>query len=246
MVYMIIPAFNEEKGLESLIPALGEILGKMKEEFTILVINDGSGDGTREVSRSFVDRYPVRVVNHMENQGVGAVFRTGIQEVCNTAVKGDVVIITEADGTCDPLLIPDMVAKIRGGFDVVIASRYRRGGGFRGFPLKRLILSYGANYLMRILFPIPCARDYTIFYRGYRAEVLRSVLNRYKEKFIEYSTFVANAEILIKLKHFGIKVAEIPLVYRYNLKHGQSKLRVINNLTEYASFIAKTLSGQER
>lgn len=241
MIYTIIPAFNEEESLPSLIPALGEVFLKIREDFTLLVVNDGSRDRTGDVSRSFAGRYPVEVVTHDVNRGVGSVFRTGIQEVCKTAADGDVVIIIEADRTCDPLLIPQMVSRIRDGFDVVIASRYRRGGGYAGFPLKRLIFSYAANYLFRLLFPIPGTRDYTIFYRGYRAATLREALDQYRERFIECSTFVANAEMLIKLRRFGIRVAEIPMVYCYDLKQGKSKLPVKATLLEYASFIGRTI-----
>lgn len=246
MIYTLIPAYNEEESLETLIPTLAGIFEGMKENYDILVIDDGSADRTGEISSSFADTYPVRVLTHRKNQGVGAVFRTGIQEVCKSAREGDIVIVTEADGTCDPYLIPDMVAKIKSGLNVVIASRFRTGGGFRGFPLKRLIFSCGANYLFRVIFPMPGTRDYTIFYRGYRAETLLAFLDQYKDKFIEYNTFVSNAEILIKLRRLGVRVSEVPMVYRYNLKRGASKLEVRKTLMEYASFITKMIAGQRR
>jgi dolichol-phosphate mannosyltransferase len=244
MIYTIIPAFNEARNLVKLIPALGEIYAKSGEDFILLVVNDGSRDDTTNISFSFAKRYPIEVVTHDVNRGVGWAFRTGIQKVCKSAAAEDVVIIIEADGTCDPVLIPRMVTLVREGFDVVIASRYQPGGGYTGFPLARLVYSYSANCLFRILFPIPETRDYTIFYRGYRTEILRRALDRYGDRFIECRTFAANAEILVKLRRLGIRVAEIPMVYAYDLKQGKSNLPVKATILEYAFFIGRAFMGK--
>ncbi|MGH7828678.1 MAG: glycosyltransferase [Candidatus Binatia bacterium] len=237
MIYVIVPAFNEAENLQSLIPALAESCKATSEEYGIWIINDGSRDTTGQIAGFLATRYPVRVFHHETNLGVGAVFRTAIHAVCKIARENDVMIVIEGDNSCDPRLIPGMVAKIRDGADVVIASRHSGGGGYRGFPLKRLILSYGANFLLRLLFPISGARDFTIFYRGYCARTLQAAVREYREKFIECGSFVANAEILVKLRALGITVSEIPLLYRYDLKKGKSKLPVAATLNEYVSFI---------
>ena len=238
MIYVIMPAYNEEKNLSSLIPNIDKALGDVKMEYKILVINDGSTDATGQVSAALSKRFPVEVLDHYVNKGIGAVFNTGLRYVIKYSEPEDVIVIIEADGTNDPSLIPSMVNNIMNcRYDVVIGSRYQRGGRYHHFPLRRLILSKGANVIFRILFPIKNVRDYTIFFRAYRAGILKRAFSLYGDRFINAKSFVCNAEVIVKLKPLGIKVKEIPMVYNYDLKVGKSKMKIKENLREYLYFL---------
>lgn len=237
MIRIIIPAYNEEKNLPALLQDIAQVL--QKEPYNITIINDGSKDKTLEVAHELSQQYPVTVLDHPVNRGVAEAFRTGITHVAGKAAPYDVVVIMEGDGTSSPNILPELAHRVAGGTDIVIASRYETGGRYQKFPLKRLILSKGANIVFQLLFPVKGVKDYSIFYRAYRAEVLQQALARYGEKFITVQTFFANIEILLNLRPFLRTVEEVPLVYDYGKKKGKSGMKIWKNLRSYLSFIAQ-------
>lgn len=237
MIRIIIPAYNEAKNLPSLLQDIAEAL--QEEPYDIAIVNDGSKDNTLEVARGLSQQYPVTVLDHLVNRGVAEAFRTGITYAAGKAAPSDVVVIMEGDGTSSPRILPEFARRVALGADIVIASRYETGGRYQKFPLKRLILSKGANIVFQLLFPVKGVKDYSIFYRAYRAEVLQRALARYGEKFITVQTFFVNIEILLNLRPFLQKVEEVPLVYDYGKKKSKSGMKIWKNLRSYLSFIAQ-------
>jgi dolichol-phosphate mannosyltransferase len=132
----------------------------------------------------------------------------------------------DADDTHTPQSIVRMVGQIDGGFDVVIASRYRPGARVIGVPLSRRFMSRAASILFQAIFPVPGVRDFTCGYRAYRAEVLRAAVNRYREEFINQEGFQCMVDILLKLARMRLRFCEVPLVLRYDRKAGSSKMKV--------------------
>lgn len=236
MIRIIIPAYNEAKNLPPLLQDIAATLPK--ESYDVAIVNDGSEDDTLAVARRLAKQYPVTVLHHPINRGVAEAFRTGITHVAPAAAPDDVIAIMEGDGTSSPDVLPEMARRIMSGADIVIASRYETGGRYQKFPLKRLILSKGANIVFQLLFPVKGVKDYSIFYRAYRAKALQQALSQYGEKFITVSTFFANIEILLNLRPFITKVEEVPFVYNYGKKQGKSSMKIGKNLRSYLAFIA--------
>jgi glycosyltransferase involved in cell wall biosynthesis len=237
-VFVVIPAYTEAQNLSSLLPHIADVLCKAGRDFQIVVVNDGSRDNTRGVAEDLAGLMAVRVISHPTNLGVGKVFLTGLHAATESARADDIIALMEADSTNDPELLPEMIRRIDAGDDVVIGSRYEKGGRYHKFPPKRLMLSLAANAGVRALFPIRGAKDYTIFYRAYRAAVLQRGFAVFSDNLIETRTFVCNAELLIKLNHvWPLRVSEVPLVYRYDLKKGKSKMPIKKTIREYVSFV---------
>lgn len=237
MTRIIIPAYNEAANLPALLNDIATTLAA--EPYRVYAVNDGSTDATGTVLGTLAQTHPLTVLTHQGNRGVAAAFRTGFTAVLSDAADDDGVVLMEGDGTSAPVLLPQLLSRIRGGADVAIASRYQTGGGYARFPLKRLVLSRGANAIFRLLFPIPGVHDYTIFYRAYRVPPLRAAIRAHGERFIESTTFLANAEILLKLRpHLG-RVEEIPLEYDYGKKQGKTGMKIWKNLRSYLVFIAR-------
>lgn len=237
MIRIIIPAYNEAANLPTLVADSAAVL--QNEPYRLYAVNDGSRDATAEVLTRLAAQHPITILTHEVNRGVAAAFRTGFTAVLKDAADDDMVILMEGDGTSVPSILPQMIGRIRAGADVAIASRYQRGGGYRNFPLKRLLLSRGANAIFRMVFPLRGAQDYTIFYRAYRVPPLRRAMSAHGESFIESTTFLANAEILVKLRPFVRRVEEVPFLYDYSRKRGKSGMKVGKNLHSYLSFIAR-------
>ena len=111
-----------------------------------------------------------------------------------------------------------------------------------GFPLGRRIWSVGANLVMRWYCALEPVKDYTLFYRGYRAELLQEAFQRYGRRFIEARGFFANIEILVKLSRLRpLRAVETPVVYAYGAKRSGSKMRVWRNLGEYLRFFVREM-----
>lgn len=231
MIYVILLAYNEEKNIASVIPEIASVL--LPEEFQIVVVNDGSVDQTKARVEALSQTCHTLVIDHETNRGVAEGFRTGLSYVAQKGKGKDIAVTMEADGTNDCATLPEMVKKIREGFDIVCASRYRAGGGYYQFPWLRQIYSQGANFLLSFCFPIKGVRDYTIFYRGYRIHAVQRGLSHYGKALITSKSFAVSPEILIKLHRLGLRAAEVPVQYNYGNKQSRSRIRILKTILEY-------------
>ena len=248
MIYFLLPVYNEEDNIAALV---GSLRAKMAPgDYRIVAVDDGSRDASAAIlARLAGDAGDLEVVGSQVNMNIGAVFSSGINAVLQRAADEDIVIILESDQTSEIELVPVMADKIREGRDVVIASRYRPGGRYVNFPLRRRIFSSVVNQLLRRCFPIEGARDYTIFFRAYRAGLLREAVRWFGSGgLIQSKGFVANAELLVKLSWLGARVGEVPFIYDYGRKKGQSKIRVLRTFHEYFSALGylRELRGKVR
>lgn len=237
MIYFLLPVFNEEANIASVISGLRA--GQFNGDIKIVAVNDGSTDRTDAILKG-LSGPDLIVLGTRVNMNIGAVFSAGITSIAAQAQAGDVLVILESDQTSAIDLIPSMLDEIRHkGKDIVIASRYLRGGGYKNFPWARLVFSHLANRMMRHYFPIPHVLDYTIFFRAYRISSLRAALPYFGDSgLIQTHGFVANAELLIKLSLLAPQVAEIPFVYDYGVKRGASKINVLRTINEYFVLVA--------
>lgn len=241
MIRILIPAYNEEKNLSRCLNDISTTLRKDKEVFKLYVVNDGSTDKTPEILKKLKNYLPLQVINHPKNKGVSEAFRSGFKKLAKKSRDNDLIILMEADGTSSPRLLKNIISKLGEGFDVVISSRYIVGGGYKNFPLRRRILSIAANVILKMFFPIPQVKDYTIFYRGYKAAIIKKLMKKYGKGFIKTKNYVANAEILIKISSFTKKITETPFVYNYGRKKNASAMKILSNTKAYFNFIGRTL-----
>lgn len=240
MIRIIIPVYNEEKNIEDCIVRAAQAIDGQKYQFYI--VNDGSKDNSVAILNRLSQKFSIKIINHETNKGIAQVFHSAITNVVRDGEKDDIIIIMEGDGTSDQKLLISMVENIRSGRDVVIASRYKKGGGYKNFPVKRIFYSKLANLVFRLLFPSKKVMDYTIFYRAYSFEVLKKALNIYKNSIITSKYFVANTELLIKLMKLTTNIEEIPFMYDYGRKRGKSGLNIRKNLFQYLIFIFRNTS----
>ncbi|MCB0834494.1 MAG: glycosyltransferase family 2 protein, partial [Bacteroidetes bacterium] len=225
-VIVVLPAFNEEKSLPSLLSRIDDAFQEFELKGEILVVNDGSQDRTSEICRGFQSSFPVEVVDVNPNKGLANAIKVGFLTALPKLKPNDILIVMDADNSHTPGLILRMTRLIHEGADVVIASRYRDGARIRGLTTFRKFLSWGASMLFRTLVGIPGVRDYTCGYRAYRAQILFNAMADYKDQFIQQSGFACMTEILLKLKKFDPIIIEVPLILRYDQKESESKMRV--------------------
>ncbi|HEX9018428.1 MAG TPA: glycosyltransferase [Anaerolineaceae bacterium] len=241
MIYILLPAYNEERDIGQLLKRICDASVSNFPNYRVLVVNDGSTDLTLSIVTGLQDEMPLEVLDHGINKGLGKAMLTGLRRAAQIAADDDVLVTMDADNTHDPVLIGAMLQKVRDGADLVIASRYEQGGEEVGLSGVRSFLSRGASALLTIFFPIHGAKDYTCGFRAYRGAALKRVYRIYGDRLVEERGFTCMAEILIKMREVGVKVAEVPLVLRYDLKSGESKMKIARTILRYFVLISRNL-----
>ncbi len=236
-LWIVLPAYNEERALPALLEryvALDSALRGRSADLRVLVVDDGSRDGTALAASAFKGRLALEVIPHGVNRGLGAALRTGLLAALARAGEGDLIGTMDADDTHDPALFGAMWDRLEGErADLVIASRYAPGGREIGLNPLRRVLSRGASLLLSLAAPVRGARDYTCGFRLYRASTLRRAAEAWGDRLIEEAGFTCMAELLLKLGRGGAAVAESPLVLRYDRKEGASKMKMMRTIARY-------------
>lgn len=234
-VTVMLPAYNEADDLPPLLERVGKALSG-RVDYRILVVDDGSSDGTVAAAERAAGFLPIELVRHPRNMGLGAAMRTGLR----AASKGEGVVVTmDADNSHDPALIPAMLARLEEGYDVVIASRFQPGGQEVGVAQHRKLLSHSASGMLKIVVPYAHVRDYTCGYRAYRVELLRRLIDTFGDGFVRENGFSCMLELLINCRAVRARASEVPLVLRYDMKSGASKMKVFRTIWRYAVTISR-------
>ena len=230
-IFILLPAYNEEGSILKLIPKIDKVLKAGSFDYKIIICNDGSNDRTAAVIDNFAKEFPITLINHDINRGLGETSRDNFEKAAAISKKGDIIIRMDADNTHEPKYMINMIDKIQEGFDVVIASRFVRNKSQRGVSTYRTFISLGANIFMKIFFPIKDVKDYSCGYRAYSAEIIQKSISIYGNSFIQLKGlgFTCTLEKLIKLNLLGAKITEIPFILRYDQK--QSKSKMIGSIT---------------
>ncbi|MFH1378862.1 MAG: glycosyltransferase family 2 protein [bacterium] len=239
MIYILLPAYNEEKNLPLLISRIAEICTSHLD-YKIVVVNDGSSDATPDILQNFSAKLPLTVLNHPHNRGLGRAIQTGFNHIVKAADPHDLLITLDADNTHDPETMVSLIDKSKENYDVVIASRYVMKGKQIGVPWFRKLLSKGSGLLFNVFFPNKNVRDYTSGYRLYRISALQKAMAHYGNRFIEEPGFVCMVEILTNMMHLSFTISEVPLILRYDLKAGKSKIKIVKTIIQYIFFITKS------
>jgi dolichol-phosphate mannosyltransferase len=209
---VIIPTYNERENIPPLVDAL-----LRHDGVGVLVVDDASPDGTGEVADDLARRHPGRVdvLHRTANRGLGRSYIDGIKRALGGSA--DLICQMDADFSHDPERLHDLLAAAEHA-DVVIGSRYVRGGAIVNWPTRRLWLSRFANFYVRAITRIP-ARDCTSGYRCWRRDALAS---------LPLDGFVSDGyaflvEMLFTAARQGRRIAEVPITY-IERREGESKM----------------------
>lgn len=225
-LFVLLPAYNEEDSIPALLPRIYRALDRLPLALRVVLVDDGSTDRTAARVRELAKAYPVEVVSHWINRGLGETIRDGLEYCVREGRPGDVIVRMDCDDTQDPAYIPALLEKIEEGYDVVLTSRYQPGGGQSGLFGYRRWLSHGAGLFMKLMFPIAGVRDYSSGYRAYRWEILSEALRVFGNRFIEqkHLGFSCTLEKLVKLNLLKARFAEVPHMLHYDRKKSPSKM----------------------
>ena len=120
MILIVLPAYNEAAGLPALLRSIRQVMGEGRLAYKVVVVDDGSSDGTWEAITAHTGEMPVVPVRHEVNRGLAEALRSGLQVAVGQAGPDDVIVTMDADNTHAPGLVMRMLGLVREGHDVVI------------------------------------------------------------------------------------------------------------------------------
>ena len=239
-VLVVLPAYNEEENIGELLSQIQFALEEdSKTEYRVFVVNDGSRDQTADIVQARSATMPIELITHPVNLGLGATIRDGLYAAVQYSSPKDIVITMDADATHNPGLILRLIRMIIEGHDVVIASRFQSGARVIGLVWYRQLLSIVASLIFRITYPIKGVKDYTCGYRAFRADVLKTAMDEYGDRFVDQDGFQCLVDILLKLRRRKLLFGETPLILRYDQNGGMSKMNVSRTIKNTLILIVK-------
>lgn len=210
---VVLPTYNERENIAPFLRALRDV----SSDIDVLVVDDGSPDGTAQLARSLAEELGgVRVLERASKDGLGSAYRAGFTQVLTEGY--DVVVSMDADLSHDPAVIPAMLRLIDDGADAVIGSRYVTGGGTTDWPVRRQLLSKWGNAYTRMALRLP-TRDCTSGFRAYRASALAAI----EPGTTDAEGYAFLTELVRRLVRHGFRVVETPIIFRDRTR-GKSKM----------------------
>jgi len=199
---VVIPTYNEADNIPQLLPI---ILG-LGEHFNVLVVDDSSPDGTAKLVKEMQKTESrVHLIERAGKMGLGTAYVAGFKYALANGFE--FIFEMDADFSHDPQELPRLLDKAQS-YDLVIGSRYISGVNVVNWPMRRLILSYGANLYTRIITGMP-VRDATGGYKCFRRKVLESI----DLDAIHSNGYAFQIEMNFKTWRKGYRVHEIPIVF---------------------------------
>ncbi|RZF42028.1 hypothetical protein LSTR_LSTR006621 [Laodelphax striatellus] len=213
---ILLPTYNEKENLPIIVWLLVTCMEKGEYDYEIIIIDDGSPDGTLEVAKQLEKIYGKEkiVLRPREKKlGLGTAYLHGLKHS-----TGDFIIIMDADLSHHPKFIPQMIA-LQGAvdYDVVTGTRYAGDGGVYGWDFKRKLISRGANFLTQLLLR-PRVSDLTGSFRLYKKSVLEKLVSSCVSK-----GYVFQMEMMVRARQLGYSIGEVPITF-VDRVYGESKL----------------------
>jgi glycosyltransferase involved in cell wall biosynthesis len=201
---LVLPAYNEERSIQSSLAILDRVVRNMELRYEIVVVDDGSTDNTREGASGYANRNGhVTVIGYDRNIGKGYAVKNGFAQT-----HGDLVVFVDSDLEIELGMISAYVKALRCG-DIVIASKSHRESVVE-MPLVRRALSYGFNVLVRLLTGIKL-RDTQTGLKAMKRSAFKNIFPRLCIK-----RYAFDVELLTLASLYNLKVVEMPVKIRTN------------------------------
>jgi len=211
--FVIIPTYNERENIQKVVPILLDVFKKIKRwEMNILVVDDSSPDKTAQTVQELAAQYKqVHLLLNKQKAGLGTAYLKGMARAFND-LGADVIFEFDADLSHDPQKIPEFLQKIDAGYDMVLGSRYIKGGGIPSdWGFHRKFLSVVGNWVVMTILTDFSLHDWTGGYRALTKEVYEAVEpEMHEEKFTGYTFQIA---FLHKAVRKGFKIIEVPFKF---------------------------------
>lgn len=228
VIHIVIPALNEAENIGRLFVDLAAVQVALADEFDtrVVLVDDGSGDGTGDRARDAAGGLSLTVLRHEQPAGPGRAFASGFAAVAPMLEPDDFVLTLEADNTSRLDVLRVMLQRVAEGHDVVLASPYIYGGGIVGAGRLRTLLSHIANSYIKAMLDIRGILTVSSFYRLYRGDSIERLQCHYGAGIVESSGFECMVELVLKMMYLEMSISEVPMVLESDRRIGPSKMRI--------------------
>jgi len=211
---VVLPTFNEIENLEGILAAILEALPQAH----VLVVDDGSPDGTGRLADTIAAREPrVAVLHRSAKEGLGPAYRAGFRWVLDR-LDTHAVVQMDADFSHDPKDLPRLLAPLMTGADLALGTRYMTGGGTVGWPWYRRMISRGGTTFARTVLLLPY-RDLTGGFKAWRRELLESI----RLRDMDVNGYGFQVETTWWAHRRGARIVQVPIIFRERTA-GRSKM----------------------
>jgi len=210
---VVVPTYNERENID---PFLRAVRASVPDA-DVLVVDDNSPDGTGADAETLASELGrIKVLHRPGKQGLGSAYRHGFTVALDEGY--DVVVSMDVDFSHDPTVIPQLLARVDDGADVVIGSRYVDGGGTANWPLHRRVMSRWGNRYAGFVLGVH-VRDITAGFRAYRATVMREI----DPSSTAAEGYAFLTELMRRIAARGARIDEVPILFR-DRERGTSKM----------------------
>jgi len=216
--WLILPTYNEAANIEAIIGAAGAVLAKAAPEgFRVLVVDDGSPDGTGEKADRLAGEHSwLGVLHRSEKTGIGPAYVAGFRHALEHGAG--LLMEMDSDFSHEPADLARLLAAVREGADLALGSRYVPGGGVSDWGVLRRVISAGGSMYARVVLGLR-VRDLTGGFKCFRREVLEAIdLDRVRSQ-----GYAFQVELTYRAVQGGFRVVEVPIIFR-DRQHGDSKM----------------------
>jgi len=214
--WLILPTYNEAQNLEPMVNAVLPQLAHGGATPTVLIVDDASPDGTGRIADRIAAELPgVRVLHRPAKDGLGRAYLAGFQAALDGGA--DLILQMDCDFSHDPEDVPRLM-EAAGSADVVLGSRYVRGGGVENWALRRRVQSRGGCAYARLILGIP-VRDLTGGFKCWNRRALEAL----DFDGVDAHGYGFQIEMTYRAVRAGLSVTEVPIVFRER-REGQSKM----------------------
>jgi dolichol-phosphate mannosyltransferase len=216
--WLILPTYNEAENVQAIVTASGEALsGAAPDGFRVLVVDDGSPDGTGELADRLAAEHDwVEVLHRAEKNGIGPAYLAGFRYALDRGAG--YVMEMDSDFSHDPSDLARLLEAVYGGADLALGSRYVPGGGVSDWGLLRRFVSEGGSTYARLVLGLS-VRDLTGGFKCFRREVLEAI----QFGSVRSRGYAFQVELTYRAVQGGFRVVEVPIVFR-DRQHGTSKM----------------------
>jgi dolichol-phosphate mannosyltransferase len=216
--WLILPTYNEAENVNAIVAAAGEVLASAAPDgFRVLVVDDGSPDGTGRLADALAAQHEwMRVLHRTEKNGIGPAYLAGFRHALDQGAG--YVMEMDSDFSHDPADLARLLQAVYDGADLALGSRYVPGGGVSDWGLLRRLVSEGGSTYARLVLGLK-VRDLTGGFKCFRREVLEAI----RFDHVRSQGYAFQVELTYRAVQAGFKVVEVPIVFR-DRQHGQSKM----------------------
>ena len=238
-IHVLMPALNEAANIGRVIEAVTAASQRTELDIRVVLVDDGSTDGTGERATAAAGELELTVLRHQTTSGPGRAFATGFEFLAMEVAEDDYVLTLESDNTSRLELLEPMLRRAAEGYDLVFASPYAYGGGIVQTNAVRIGLSHFANLFVKEFLGIHGLLTVSSFFRLHRGSAVHRLQSHFGPGIVERAGFECMVELVLKAVYLRMTISEVPMVLDTSRRLGRSKMSIPRTALGYLALFRR-------